>query len=169
MKNLLTLLALFFGLGLGSAQDKKPTLDETVKYINDILTVSNGVFGRSNDKTGYAIITEQKFLLQDYYSSEDMFVDSKRIFQRTTQRSNIDWSSLVSIVIDDKEDLKELTLRFNTPFNITYTSETGDNTMGGNKQTGKIILIYVIPEKVENVKKALLRLKELTYKKDPFE
>lgn len=171
MKNLFTLLAIFLGLGLASAQDKKPTLDETVKYINDILTVSNGIYWRDsyNPETGYARVTEQKFSLQDYYKSEDLLVDSERTLQTTTQCSNIDWSSLVSIEIRDSKDLKKLILRFNTPFNITYTSETGANFMGGNKQTEKTTGIYVIPEKADNVKKALLRLKELTYKKDPFE
>ena len=190
MKNLFTLFAILLSLGITNAQTKKPvakktdtpekretpaaakgpSLEETVAYINEILVSSLGVFDRGKDKPhfNYGEVTEQEFSLQNTSRYQQYFFDGKLYSKAKFQYSNIDWSSLTSIKIESREDLKELILTFNIPIRVTTKKDFGDLFRDGDS-ADKESTFYVIPEKAENLKKAFLHLKELTYKPDPFD
>lgn len=56
MKNLFTIFILFLGLGVVNAQEKKPTKDETINFIERILSDSYGMAGS---------VTELKYIQMD--------------------------------------------------------------------------------------------------------
>lgn len=51
MKKLITVFVLFLGLGLGLAQEKKPTFEETVIYIDNIV-------GKNKSTLGYNYVSK---------------------------------------------------------------------------------------------------------------
>lgn len=72
MKNLITLLTIFLWLGLASAQDKKPTKEETIEFLTNTLNQLNYDQGSKNGVIDKGIVKLVKFsdckLYIEYYT-----------------------------------------------------------------------------------------------------
>ncbi|WP_113664318.1 hypothetical protein [Pedobacter nanyangensis] len=164
------------------------TKEETVKYINSILSVSKGIksIGGGNSLPNIFIVTSQSFSL------EKIEQDTKReTFRETTLETEnkycsnvyteIPWNMLGNITIKPRNanrfygksnsdvinklkevELVELRIEFNA--GLLYSSKCDDV----DKLVLKDITVYVVPEKAENIKKAFEHLKGLMKEKDLF-
>lgn len=170
MKKLITLFVLFLSIGIANAQGSKPTLAETVNYINEVISGSTGVYYKSGDDY-YATITEQIFEKDHVFHKGKGFSGEDHSLTTTCGFKKIPWNSLEIVEIKDAESLKQIIVQFKTSLQNKHTKVwigiDEDDT--DEENSNKFLHFYVIPEKAENVKKALLHLKELSYKKDPFD
>lgn len=170
MKNLITIFVLFLSIGITNAQGPKPTLDETVNYINEIISDSKGMYYKSGDDY-YATIIEQIFTKDYVFHKGKAFSGEDHCLTTTCGFKKIPWNSLEIVEIKDAESLKQIIVQFKNLLQNKHTKVwigiDEDDT--DEENSNKYLHFYVIPEKAENVKKALLHLKELSYKKDPFE
>ena len=151
-------------MGIAYAQEKKPNLEETVKYINDIVSVSIGVINDTGNY--YSYVEQQKFSLNEVTVEEiDRKKDNTFNLSSKYVYTNINWNTFDELTVDTKrENITQINVVFKQPFNFHYTDNNEDS-----RESVKKLNFWVINSKLENVKKALLRLKELTYKKDLFE
>ncbi len=166
------------------------TKEETVKYINSILSVSKGIkrIGGGNSLPNIFIVTSQSFSL------EKIEQDTKReTFEEATLETEnkycsnvyteIPWNMLGNITIEPRNanrfygksnsdvinklkepELVELRIEFNA--GLLYSSKCDDVDV--DKLVLKDITVYVVPEKAENIKKAFENLKGLMKEKDLF-
>ena len=164
------------------------TKEETVKYINSILSVSKGIkrIGGGNSLPNIFIVTSQSFSLEKI--EQDTKRESFREATFETQNrycssiyTEIPWNMLEKISIKEREanpyygksnsdvinklkepELVELRIEFNA--GLLYSSKCDDV----DKLVLKDITVYVVPEKAENIKKAFENLKGLMKEKDLF-
>ncbi len=137
------------------------TKEETVNYINDIVNMSKGVRFATEYTTNS--ITRQSFSL-------DAVTISGQVASTTTSTkksyvwkySDIPWSTMSSVFnYSNTDDLVEIKIRFGGKLNL-YTASTGENVSQAS------LVIYVLPDKLENVDRALLHLQKLSEVKDLF-
>ena len=194
MKTLLTLFAIILSVGVANAQTKKPvvkktdtpekretpaaakgpSLEETVAYINDILSTSLGVIDVTDS---YSIkITNQKFSLDAVSVTREQIFESGKSLKTTISYSGIPWHTLKNKInpdnLHERVDLQHLFLEYEGSFTANKKKSSDTRINGWNdseeRQT-KDFFLYVMPSKAEKLKKALLHLRELTYKPDPFD
>lgn len=185
MKNLLIIIALCFSISTATGQDTKPTLEETVKYIDDIIAVSIGE-NKENKYHKYNV-KQQKFSLNEIMKEEILILKQDNVEKSKTKRvySNIDWSKFkeISVKREEGELFYRVELSFLSPLTLKYSKveknvsidrygnrnyHAYNDTITENNHSTNDILFYVVDSRVENLKKAFLHLKELTYKPDPF-
>ena len=167
------------------------TKEETVKYINSILSVSKGIkhIGGGNSLPNIFIVTSQSFNLDKIAQStnretfREATLETKNRYCSSVY-TEIPWNMLEKISIKEREanpyygksksdlinKLKEVelvTLRIEFNAGLLYSSECDDGDKD-DKLVFKYIDIYVAPEKVENIKKAFEHLKGLMKEKDLF-
>ncbi|QES89514.1 hypothetical protein [Rhizosphaericola mali] len=180
MKKLLTALCMIF-LTIITAQQShsqiKLSKEETVEYINKILSISLGKY-KSDPNESFWAIEEQSFSLDKVAITKQVYAkDSdnggwRKSCKFTDNISQIPWETLQSVSIDTtlKFELGLINLLFKTSSREELITDCHMKEFDGTKiYTPKEISLYVTKDKAENVKKAFLHLKELMYKKDPFE
>ncbi len=135
------------------------TKEETVKYINEIVKVSNGRAFKVNygaDGFGFYYVVDQSFNLNDFtYTHYDISPLNEK-GNKKTETTVIPWPALTTIerlVQEQGTDLVTFVLTFNV-----NVDDIGN----------KIIKIFIIPSKADNIEKALKHLQELLKKEDPF-
>lgn len=178
MKNLITIVAVCFSIATGFAQDTKPTKEETVAYINNILSTSLGVWYKYEEPGDFSKVISQKFSLEEYTYTDETTFDYKVNDTEIYSFIKIPWHTLKSIseVSKLENGLSIITVSFEDAFIENIQRVENVRLMNGNtrKETSNrstsvsSIVIYITPSKIENLKKAFLHLKELTYKPDPF-
>ena len=135
------------------------TKEETVKYINEIVKVSNGRAFKVNygaDGFGFYYVLDQSFSLNEFTYSYYDISPLKEKGNKKSKTTAIPWPALTTIERLDQETDADL-----VSFILTFNVNVDDI---GNK----IIRIFVIPSKAANVEKALIHLQELLKKEDPF-
>lgn len=164
MKNLLTIFILFLGLGLVNAQEKKPTKEETINFIERILNTSHNMNGpvsefKINDNT----------LL--YRVFDDSFLDQK------VEYYGIYFEKINSVTIDPINYSNNNTrIKINFDYNgIRKSVKTkwfieGLEDANHSEDNLNIISLAVPKIKAESIIKAFERLKEIAKEenKDPF-
>lgn len=186
LKTIITALLL-----LQTAVSFGQTKEETVKYINSILSISKGVksIGGGGSLPNLFIVTKQSFSLDKIEQSTN-----RETFREATLETKnrycsrvyteIPWNMLGNITIESREanrfygksnsdvinKLKEVelvTLRIEFNANLLYSGRCNDSEKDENL-VEKYMDVYVIPEKAENTKKAFEHLKGLMKEKDLF-
>lgn len=166
----LSILIGFLFLVPAQAQDNTtdgPSIAETVDYINKVVSASLGVrINPESESDDRWVITKQEFSLAKVFQEDKNYAGY--IYEETVTNfyENISWETMGVIKEKKAGSLIELEIDFELPvFNSYAFSVSSDLNWSGPKKT---LEIYVLPEKSENVKKALLHLKKLMYKEDPF-
>lgn len=105
---------------------------------------------------------EYKFSYGEYYSCTRM---------NKSQQTNISWETLTKFEEEESGSLIGLKIHFEHPLQWAYNvitkckgREAYDESSGNQKE----LTVYVLPDKVENIKKAFLHLKKLMYVEDLF-
>uniref|UniRef100_UPI0040496561 hypothetical protein n=1 Tax=Flavobacterium sp. TaxID=239 RepID=UPI0040496561 len=136
------------------------TKEETVKYINDIVSASKGIAFITQDGTEYKII-KQQFSLDEFIVEQERTSKSGEKFENIVSfYSEIPWITLNSITRD--KNVIDL-----VGFHLTFDGEFKD-AFDNRVQFHNHLVINVIPSKAANVEKALKHLQELFKKEDPF-
>ncbi|EAZ95019.1 hypothetical protein FBBAL38_11759 [Flavobacteria bacterium BAL38] len=161
MKKLLTICLIMATIFTVNAQDKKPTKEETVAFINrtTALTVGKIFYGSTT--------TEAKFNYDSYFYSQTF-----NAFLSTTKKySGILWETMVpdqiQILNERDIDIIEIGIPFTKIIKFESTSTGSDSKTEYNNW----LRIIIPKEKFESIKKACLRLSEIAKEenKDPFQ
>lgn len=169
---LFSLMSILFLTPL-KAQEKTegPSLEETVAYINKTLSSSVGIYSKDEDSKDEITMQqfslasynyESKFSYGEYYSCTSMY---------KSQFTNISWETLTKFEEEGSESLIKLEIHFEHPLQWAYNRIVKcDGREKYNERSGsqKVLAVYLLPDKVENIKKAFLHLKKLMYVEDPF-
>lgn len=160
----------FFPIQAQESKAEGPSIEETVEYINKIVSTSIGQI-KSEFENESNEITEQ------YFSLEKVTTEEKWSFGQHLEKidiinyyyNDIPWGSLKSIKEEKDGFLVKLTLDFEFDLIRIYKRTDGFGSVWRNeKESWHSLRIYVQPQRVENVKKAFFHLKKLMYKEDPF-
>ena len=184
MKKLLTICLIMATVFTVNAQDKKPTKEETIAYLDKVVKMSVGY------KT-YAVggpVNEEERRVEEHlitnYSFSELKVDrlnkTKRYKNNSsgisqTVFSNLNWENVTAIKINSLEEDKltndslyqdEELEEFRIEFSNKIMMDLGD----GELRPRIYLNVYVLKIKTESFKKALERLVEIAKEenKDPF-
>ena len=141
------------------------TKEETVKYIDDILKISKGLF---NDARAYRAktyeIIEQRLYNIDHIETKSYgnFVRDGNPYRRSTGSNieNVPWIAIKSLDLELSDTISNLT-QVSIKFDVEFI-DSGDN------QSYSGLSLYVISSKKENFVKAIKHLQKLLKKEDPF-
>ena len=179
MKKLLTICLIMATIFTVNAQDKKPTKEETIAYLDKVLKMSVGY----NNYRGEAGNRSSQLLITDYiFSEKEIQINYKvlRILKESThfesqKFSKIPWENVDKIFERDNKDfngeeLSTIEVVFSTK--LRYDAEVFNKEVGmdENDHYPNYIQFYVFNDKKESFKKALGRLVEIAKEenKDPF-
>ncbi len=162
MKKLLFLFLFAIAINFASAQDAKPTKEETQKFITNMISQVIG----SPQKAGKSILIKSQSFNEkftEFTIKKGIGDDNNYIYEY----NNISWGQLTDFQIQEEGFVSILVLLFKS--NLQQKIKESD----GKVQTSFTIslLLYVPTEKLESCKKAFLRLKGIAEEenKDPFQ
>jgi hypothetical protein len=172
MKKLLTICFIMATVFTVNAQDKKPTKEETVAFINRTLNEIKGI------KLPFAsgVLQNASFSLNTLtYSTSlelnpgEKFCDHKEIYE------DISWDKLIvnEIEFTDKANFASFYfITLDSNISLTLVNENCNNPRQNSQKRSyqSSVQIFIPIEKKESIKKAFLRLSEIAKEenKDPF-
>ncbi|TVZ59289.1 hypothetical protein NA63_1817 [Flavobacteriaceae bacterium MAR_2010_105] len=171
MKKLLTICLIMVTTFVINAQDKKPTKEETIAFINRTIESSIG------SEYNYTYTTKISFDYKNYVRESVMKVGDKIVGNHREEFSLLKWENLFvdNFQLENchigENDICEIWISFSNQISCRET-ETGLYSDPSDKTTYTQTLTMLIPkEKFESIKKACLRLSEIAKEenKDPFQ
>lgn len=141
------------------------TKEETVKYIDDILKISKGLFndGRAYRAKTYEIIEQRLYNVNHIEKkSYGNFVRDGNLYRRSTGSNieNVPWIAIKSVDLGLSDTISNLT-EVSINFEVEFIDSDDNQSFSG-------LTLYVISSKKENFVKAIKHLQELLKKEDPF-
>jgi hypothetical protein len=151
----LTTLIVAFSL-ITNAQAKKPTKEETVKYLNTLCQAGLGMAKGKDFIINSVVLT--------YTSLEVKTTPNISV----STWSNIPWQEFISIEVLSPGKLLVI-FKTAMPFQM-HQPATGTSQAYSNDEPEKSIHLYAPVDKIESAKKAVMRLVEIAKdeNKDPF-